>query len=81
MVIYPLIEKIYPLTPLRKIGIGFFVTVIAFVLSTKIELLIMEGLPSEYCVAIPGLCRYYIRGSHGIDYLFGIFLYPGSRAR
>ena len=42
-VIYPLIEKIYPLTPLRKIGIGFFVTVIAFVLSAKIELLIMEG--------------------------------------
>ena len=42
-VIYPLIEKIYLLTPLRKIGIGFFVTVIAFVLSAKIELLIMEG--------------------------------------
>ena len=41
--IYPLIEKIYPLTPLRKIGIGFFVTVIAFVLSAKIELLIMQG--------------------------------------
>ncbi|MEC9005504.1 MAG: POT family MFS transporter [Nitrospirota bacterium] len=42
-VIYPLIETIYPLTPLRKISIGFFVTVIAFVLSAKIELLIMEG--------------------------------------
>jgi len=41
--IYPIVEKVFPLTPLRKIAIGFFVTVLAFVLSAQIELQIASG--------------------------------------
>jgi len=35
--IYPAIHRVFPLTPLRKIGIGFFVTVPAFLLPAWIE--------------------------------------------
>lgn len=42
--IYPFLSKVYPLTPLRKIGIGFFVTVLAFLISAQIEIQIAEGL-------------------------------------
>ncbi|MFT5632812.1 MAG: POT family proton-dependent oligopeptide transporter [Rubritalea sp.] len=37
MVIYPTVEKIVPLTPLRKIGAGLFLTVIAFSISAFIQ--------------------------------------------
>lgn len=36
-VIYPAIHKVFPLTPLRKMSIGFFVTVIAFLIPAWIE--------------------------------------------
>ncbi len=36
-VVYPAIGKIFPLTPLRKVGIGLFLTVAAFSLSALIE--------------------------------------------
>lgn len=36
-VIYPAVSKIYPLTPLRKIGIGFVLTAATFALSAVIE--------------------------------------------
>jgi proton-dependent oligopeptide transporter, POT family len=42
--IYPCLDKVFPLTPLRKIAIGFFITVFAFVLSAQIEIQIAEGL-------------------------------------
>ena len=42
--VYPLLEKVFPLTPLRKISLGFFVTVAAFVLSAHIEGQITAGL-------------------------------------
>ncbi len=41
--IYPLINKFFPLTPLRKIGIGFFLTVPAFLLPGWIEMQIEAG--------------------------------------
>jgi len=40
---YPAIEKIFPLTPLRKISIGFFVMVAAFVISASIQSRIDAG--------------------------------------
>ena len=43
MYIYPAINKVFPLTPLRKIGIGFFVTVPAFLLPAWIEMQIAAG--------------------------------------
>ncbi len=43
-VIYPAINKVFPLTPLRKIGIGFFITVPAFLLPAWIETQLAEGI-------------------------------------
>ncbi len=43
MYVYPAINKVFPLTPLRKIGIGFFVTVPAFLLPAWIEMQIAAG--------------------------------------
>ncbi len=42
-VIYPAIHRIFSLTALRKISIGFFVTVLAFALSAEIERHISAG--------------------------------------
>ena len=42
-VIYPAIDKVWPLTPLRKIGIGMFVTVPAFAVSALIQQSIDTG--------------------------------------
>ena len=36
-VIYPAINRVFPLTPIRKIAIGFFVTVLAFAVPAWIE--------------------------------------------
>jgi POT family proton-dependent oligopeptide transporter len=43
-VIYPAINKVFPLTPLRKIGIGLFITVPSFLIPTWIETQIASGL-------------------------------------
>jgi proton-dependent oligopeptide transporter, POT family len=42
-VIYPAINKVYPLTPLRKIGLGLFLTVPAFLIPTWLEARIAAG--------------------------------------
>ena len=42
-ILYPLLDKVFPLTPLRKIGIGFFVTVLAFAMPAWIESRIEGG--------------------------------------
>ncbi len=41
--VYPAINKVFPLTPLRKISMGFFLTVLAFGLSAVIEQWIVDG--------------------------------------
>ena len=41
--VYPLLHKVWPLTPLRKIGIGFFLTVPAFLIPAWIEMQIEAG--------------------------------------
>ncbi len=41
--IYPLINKVYPLTPLRKIGIGMFLTAVSFLMIALIESWIVKG--------------------------------------
>jgi proton-dependent oligopeptide transporter, POT family len=41
--IYPLVGKVFPLTPLRRIGIGLFVTVFSFLISAWIEARIGQG--------------------------------------
>ncbi|MCD0458963.1 POT family MFS transporter [Roseiconus lacunae] len=42
-VVYPAIDKFFPLTPLRKIGIGMFITVSSFTVSAFIEQAITAG--------------------------------------
>ncbi|HKQ37217.1 MAG TPA: POT family MFS transporter [Verrucomicrobiae bacterium] len=42
--IYPAIDKVFHLTPLRKIGLGLFLTVPAFVIPTWVENQISQGL-------------------------------------
>ncbi len=42
-VIYPAINRVYPLTALRKISIGLFVTALSFVVSAWIEVRIVAG--------------------------------------
>ena len=42
-VVYPAIDKFFPLTPLRKITIGMFITVISFSVSALIETSIQNG--------------------------------------
>ncbi len=42
--IYPAIDRVFPLTPLRKISIGFFVTMLSFLISAFIEEQILAGL-------------------------------------
>lgn len=42
-VLYPAIDRVFPLTALRKIGIGFFITVLAFLVPAFIELKIAAG--------------------------------------
>jgi len=41
--LYPAIDRIFPLTPLRKIGIGLFITAISFVVPAHVESLIASG--------------------------------------
>src|SRR5437660_189775 len=43
-VIYPLINSVFPLTPLRKIGIGLFITALSFVMIVVIQGWIDAGL-------------------------------------
>ena len=41
--VYPAIDRIFPLTPLRKIGIGFFVVALSFVVCAYVETRIAAG--------------------------------------
>lgn len=41
--IYPAVNRVYRLTPLRKMGIGFFLTALAFAVSAWIEHMIAAG--------------------------------------
>jgi POT family proton-dependent oligopeptide transporter len=43
-VLYPAMSRLFLLTPLRKMGIGFFVTVLAFLVSALIEARLGEGV-------------------------------------
>jgi POT family proton-dependent oligopeptide transporter len=43
-IVYPAIDRVYPLTPLRKIGLGLIVTGLSFLVSSWIETQIAAGL-------------------------------------
>jgi proton-dependent oligopeptide transporter, POT family len=43
-VLYPAIDRVWKMTPLRKISIGFFVLVISFMIPAYIEVMLQKGL-------------------------------------
>jgi POT family proton-dependent oligopeptide transporter len=51
--LYPAISKVFPLTPLRKIGIGFFVMVPAFLIPAWLEMQLSAGLKPSIMWQIP----------------------------
>jgi len=51
--IYPAISKVFPLTPLRKIGLGLIVTGLSFLVSAWIETQIASGLKPSIGWQIP----------------------------
>jgi POT family proton-dependent oligopeptide transporter len=52
-VIYPLISRVFPLTPLRKIGLGLIVTGLSFLVSAWIETQLSAGLKPSIGWQIP----------------------------
>ena len=53
-VIYPAIDRVFPLTPLRKIGLGIFVSGVSFICSAWIETRISAGLSPNIGWQLPG---------------------------
>jgi POT family proton-dependent oligopeptide transporter len=51
--LYPAISKMFPLTPLRKIGIGFFIMVLAFLIPAWIEAQLTAGQKPSIMWQIP----------------------------
>jgi POT family proton-dependent oligopeptide transporter len=52
-VVYPAIDKVFPLTPLRKIGIGLVVTGTSFLISAWIETQLAAGLKPNIAWQMP----------------------------
>jgi POT family proton-dependent oligopeptide transporter len=52
-VVYPAIDKVFPLTPLRKIGLGFVVTGSSFLISAWIETRLAAGFKPSIAWQIP----------------------------
>jgi proton-dependent oligopeptide transporter, POT family len=52
--IYPLIDRVFPLTPLRKIGIGLFLTAASFVVLWWIQIKVDAGGTPSFLWQVPG---------------------------
>jgi POT family proton-dependent oligopeptide transporter len=52
-VIYPAIDRVFPLTPLRKIGLGLVVTGVSFLVSAWIERQLQAGLKPSIAWQMP----------------------------
>ena len=53
-VLYPAIDRVFPLTPLRKIGIGLFITALSFVVLWWIQLQVDAGAKPNVLWQLPG---------------------------
>lgn len=88
--LYPTISRVFPLTPLRKIGIGFFVMVPAFLIPAWIEMRLAAGeqpslmwqLPAyfaltaaEVMVSITGLEMFYTQAPNRMkSFIMSLYL-------
>lgn len=52
-VIYPLVDRVFPLTPLRKIGLGLLVVAAAFLISAWIETQLAAGRTPNIACQLP----------------------------
>ena len=53
-VLYPAIDRVFPLTPLRKIGIGLFITALSFIVLWWIQLQVDAGGKPNVLWQLPG---------------------------
>ena len=77
-VIYPAIDRVFPLTPLRKIGIGLFSPRLSFVVIVWIQGQIDSGLKPSINWQLARLRHTHAWRSDGFDHWIGIFLYAGA---
>ena len=75
--VYPLVEKVIPLTPLRKIGAGLFVTAASFFMVAVIQKWIDAGRQTKHHLAGLGFRRFDRGGNAGFARPPRIFLHPG----
>jgi POT family proton-dependent oligopeptide transporter len=52
--LYPAVDRVFPLTPLRKIGIGLFITALSFVVLWRIQLQVDAGAKPNVLWQLPG---------------------------
>ena len=78
--VYPAINRLFRLTPLRKIAIGMFLMVSAFAITAYAEMLIARQRPAAHdLVADTGVRDPHGGRSHGLDHLPGVLLHPGAQ--
>ena len=76
--IYPALDKVFALTPLRKIGIGLFLTAFSFFVIAYHPKHDRRGPASDHLVAISRLRDSDAGGDDGVDHRAGAFLHPGA---
>ena len=77
-VVYPVINRVFPLTPLRKIGLGLYVTAASFLVPIWIENQIAAGL-TQHRLAIPRLSLFDRRRNFDLHHRVGILLHTGPQ--
>jgi POT family proton-dependent oligopeptide transporter len=73
----PAISKVFPLTPLRKIGLGI-VTGLSFLVSAWIEAQLAGGPEAQHRLAAARLRAAVRRRGHGVDHGARVRLHPGA---
>ena len=76
--IYPAIDRVFPLTPLRKIGIGLFLTAFSFVVIVWIQGQIDHGLKPSINWQLLAYVILTSGRSDGLNHRPGVFLHPGA---
>jgi len=79
-VLYPAIDRVWKLTPLRKIGIGLFLTVVSFLVPAWVQSALML-VSSDDLVAGSRLCLHDCGRDSRLDHLAGISPTPRRQKR
>ena len=76
--LYPAVEKVVRLTPLRKIGAGLFVTAASFFLVAMIQTRIDAGAATGHNLAGLGIRDFDRRRNAGFAHASRVLLHPGA---